>query len=279
LSESSVTPASAQVPADESAPVTLDFTSHALRVALSNREDISSLSKLDWDAPGVYVLIGKITWGGQTPVYVGKATSLRSRLLQHRSKPPIDWWRAVAIARDTTDGFHSAQIGYLEGRLASQLRSAARLEVAEGQKNIDRTLPDHQLIPLDAFVPTILAALRVAGLDISKTAEAKASDTESDTSAGKAHYGVSLSELVSAGSIKPGEKIFFEKGGVAGEAVVNAGGEVILDGVAFKTLSGAGSNLLDGKAVNGWDAWRLGQGGPSLAEVRDAFLKERSEAS
>jgi hypothetical protein len=257
--------------------VTLDFISHALRVAFADREDITSLPKLDWDKPGVYVLLGTISTDGTTPVYVGKANALRGRLLQHRSNPPIDWWRAIAVVRDTADGFHSAQIGYLEGRLADQLRAAARLEVNEGQKNIDRTLPDHQLIPLDAFIPTILAALRIAGLNVARTKEAEVSDTEEASPSGPRHYAVTMADLTAAGSIKPGDKLVFDQRGAQAEAVVNANGEILLGGVAFKTPSGAGSELLDGKAVNGWDAWQLGQNGPTLSEVREKFLKERSE--
>lgn len=277
VSESPVTPASVQVPADASAPVTLDFISHALRVAFVDRQDIRSLPKLDWDSPGVYVLMGKIAHQGPTPIYVGKANALRARLLQHRSSPPIDWWRAVAIARDTTDGFNSAQIGYLEGRLANQLRSAARLEVAEGQKNIDKTLPDHQLISLDAFIPTILAALRISGLNVSRSEEAEASDKEEVPKTGKRYFAVTLAQMTSAGSIKPGDKVVFDQRGGKAEALVNASGEIVLDGVAFQTPSGAGSEVLGGKAVNGWDAWQLGEGGPTLSEVREKHINEQGE--
>lgn len=279
MSESPVTPASVQVPADDSAPITLDFTSHALRVALTARAAVTSLSKLAWDTPGVYVLIGEIPIDGTTPVYVGKATSLRSRLLQHRNKPPIGWWRAVAIARDTTDGFHSAQIGYLEGRLASQLRAAPQLDVTEGQKNIDKTLPDHQLIPLDAFIPTIIAALRLAGLNPS-TEEASEADGSGNSETGrhsKHHYGVSLAQLTASGSLKPGAKITFDQRGEKAEAVINASGEIVMEGVAYETPSGAGSKVLGGQAVNGWDAWQLGEEGPTLAEVRERFLQERAD--
>lgn len=279
MSESPVTPASVQVPAETSASITLDFISHALRVTLVDRENVTSLPKLDWDQPGVYVLIGRIASEKTTPVYVGKATVLRGRLLQHRSNPPIDWWRAVAVARDTTDGFHSAQIGYLEGRLASQLRAAAKLEVTEGQKNIDKTLPDHQLIPLDAFVPTIMAALRIAGLNVSKTDEAKSSDTEDGSHEPKQSYDVTLAQLTSAGSVKPGDKLIFDQRGKTAEAVLNASGEIVVDGVAYQTPSGAGSHVLGGKSVNGWQAWKLGKGGPTLWDVRQKYVDLLEEES
>lgn len=98
------------------------------KVVFIDRCAVKSTPKQDWDRPGVYVLIGSPSAGGVTPVFVSKANSLRSRLSQHRVTPPIDWNRAVAVARDTTDGFHSAQVGYFEGRLANQLRTEAQIE-------------------------------------------------------------------------------------------------------------------------------------------------------
>jgi len=272
---SPVTTANVQVPSDLGAPITFDFVSHALQVALIDREQIKSLPKLDWEQPGVYVLLGPHR-DGKVSVYVGKATSLRGRLLQHSTNPPIDWWRAVAVARDTTDGFHSAQIGYLEGRLASQLRTAEKVEVAEGMKSIDKTLPDHQLIALDDFIPTILAALRIAGLSLAKTEEAKKSDTE-NVAPGKKSYSVTIAQLVAKGEIKSGDKLIFDQRGKKAEALVNANGEVVVDGTPFQTPSGAGVHVLGGKAVNGWEAWTLGSGGPTLAEIREKFLEENPQ--
>ncbi len=278
MSASPVTTANVQVPSDLDAPIAFDFVSHALQVVFVDRAAVKSMPKQDWDRPGVYVLVGSPSEFGVTPVYVGKANSLRVRLSQHRSNPPIAWNRAVAVARDTTDGFHSAQVGYLEGRLANQLRTAARIEVQEGQKNIDKTLPDHQLIALDDFIPTILAALRIAGLNLDKSEAAKKSDTEEGTATGKKYYPVKFQQLVAKGEIKSGEKLVFDQRGKKAEALVNGSGEIVVDGTPFDTPSGAGSHVLGGKAVNGWEAWTVGTDGPTLAKVRDRFLDSHSES-
>lgn len=276
MSVSPVTTANVQVPSDNEAPIAFDFVSHALQVVFVDRDAVKSMPKQDWDQPGVYVLVGSPSAGGKAPVYVGKANSLRSRLSQHRLNPPIDWNRAVAVARDTTDGFHSAQVGYLEGRLANQLRTAARIDVQEGQKNIDKTLPDHQLIALDDFIPTILAALRIAGLNLTKSEAAKQSDTEEEASQGKKHYPVKFQELVHKGEIKSGDKLVFDQRGKKAEALVNGSGEIVVEGTPFDTPSGAGTHVLGGKSVNGWEAWTVGIDGPTLAEVRDGFLATHS---
>jgi len=54
-------------------------------------------------------------------------------LLHHWRNPTLEWWRAMVVVRDTTHGFNSAQIGYLEGRLAQELRARPGVDVREGQ--------------------------------------------------------------------------------------------------------------------------------------------------
>ncbi|MGH2872465.1 MAG: hypothetical protein ACRDL5_08385 [Solirubrobacteraceae bacterium] len=123
-----VVPVNVQVPADAAAPVVADLTVHAIRVAHIWRRDVERLPVDDWSVPGVYVLLA----AGQCPeVYVGKAVELCNRLLQHRVTPRIDWQRAVAIKRYTSHGFKRAEIGYLEARVASELRTIPGLTAVE----------------------------------------------------------------------------------------------------------------------------------------------------
>lgn len=275
MSEPAVTPASVQVPSDAEAPIIVNFVAHALRVGVAGRGHIGSPPSKDWDVPGIYILLGPLQ-GSPTQVYVGKATSLRRRLFQHRSNPPkLDWWRAVAVARDTRDGFNSAEIGYLEGRLTRQLAALPAVSPAVGQRDIDETLPSHLLSDLDAFVPTILAALRIVGLDTGKAPEKV--DVAERNARGKAHYPVKVSDLVAAGLLRAGEKVIFDSRGKRAEAVINAGGEIVLDGVAFWSPSGAGSEVIGGKSINGWDAWRVGEDGPLLSELRQRFQGKQDE--
>lgn len=272
MSEAPVTPANVQVPADPEAPVIVNFVAHALRVGITATGHVGSLPAKDWDVPGIYILVGALS-GEPTDVYVGKATSLRRRLSQHRSNSKLDWWRAVAVARDTRDGFNSAEAGYLEGRLTRQLASLPGISPVVGQKDIDETLPSHLLSDLDAFVPTILAALRIVGLDTVRVAEQ--GDEGEVKQAERASYSVRISDLVAAGLLRPGEKLIFDQRGEKAEASVNAAGEIVLDGVAYWSPSGAGSEVLGGKAVNGWDAWTLGENGPLLSDLRARYQQDK----
>jgi hypothetical protein len=118
-----VVTANLQVPSDMTAPMVAELPQQALRVAYVTRRDLNHLPDEEWGVPGVYVLLAD---HGSDQVYIGQAVHLRKRLLQHRSAPKLEWRRAVAIKRDTSNGFNSAEIGYLEGRLASVIGSITR---------------------------------------------------------------------------------------------------------------------------------------------------------
>lgn len=115
MSGAPVTPASVQVPGEHDAPVVVDFGVHALRVAYVSRRSVGKLPA-SWSRPGVYALLGPLGAAPAAQVYVGKAVKLRDRLIRHHSKEPMPWWRAIAVARDTTDGFNSAEIAHFQAR-------------------------------------------------------------------------------------------------------------------------------------------------------------------
>ncbi len=248
-----ITPASVQVPAEAGAPVIVDFSVHAIRIALVEREPRAPLAD-EWGQPGVYVLLGHVD-GGPMSVYVGKATRLRDRLQQHRGKPPIDWWRAVLMRRDNSAGFNSAETGYLEGRLASELDSRPGVALRAGKRDQDDTLPDHLFLSLDALLPTLLAGLRIAGVPIHDAEEAKASGKRTRR---PQRIEGSVADLLAAGLLSAGARLVFRRAGNEATAIVAASGALIVDGVAYASPSMAGKEAFDLKySPNGWDAWHL----------------------
>jgi Restriction Enzyme Adenine Methylase Associated len=259
-----ITPASAQVPSDPDAPVILDFGVHALRVALVSRRHVLKLSSI-WAAPGVYVLLGPLGTDDKTELYVGKAVKVRDRLNHHRNSPKLPWWRAIAVTRDTTAGFNSAEIGYLEGRLYSELSPLPSVSLKADKHDLDTTLPQYMLVQLDAFVPTILAALRLAGVDLGDGSTIDAGPS------GKTRQVIqgSIGELLAAGLVSAGTVLTFERSGKSAEATITADGQLVVDGKAFGSPSTAAAVALGLKAANGWKSWRLNGGsGPTLAELR-----------
>src|SRR4051812_521116 len=153
-----------QVPASGAAAIIADFAEHAIRVAYVARRDVSRLPEAEWRVPGIYVLIAD---DGSHSVYVGKSTDLRSRVMQHKlaNAHVPGWSRGVLVKRDTSNGLTSADVGYLEGRLSAELDAISGIAVLKGKTDGDATLPPHMQMSLDSLLSSILAAVRLAGVD------------------------------------------------------------------------------------------------------------------
>lgn len=264
---SQVIPVNVQVPSDTTAPVVADLPVQALRVAYVARRDLERLPEAEWGTPGVYVLL---TDDGSGQVYVGQAVHLRKRLLQQRSKPKLQWRRAVAIKRDTSHGFNSAEIGYLEGRLAAEIGAIPGVKVIEGLKNLDTTLPSHHMLALDALLPGVFAALRLAGMDLLKDADVlDAPPSESGSKTSHTVIPGTVADLVAAGLLRAGAELRLSQGGRLAGATVSASGELIVDGVAYASPSKAAAMALGLQSSNGWTTWHVDDlGGPTLAQLR-----------
>lgn len=271
-----VTPADVQVPADADAPIIVNFGVHALRMALVSSRGVLALPQAPWSGPGVYVLLGSLGGDGKTQIYVGKASSTRSRLNTHKNRPPIAWWRALAVIRDTTEGFNTAETGYLEGRLADELSTLPHLELKADRHDIDTSLPQHLLLQLDSFVPTILAGLRLVGLDLR---EAPQDDAGKNGARPRAMLAGTVADLLAAGLLNGGAVLTFKRSGRTAQATVTASGELLVDGKAYTSPSTAAAKAFDLISANGWTSWKLEDGtGPSLADLR-AELPNQQETT
>lgn len=271
----STTPVNVQIPSDSSAPVIADFVGHALRVAYVDRARLTSMPAADWDVPGVYVLL---TGDGSGQVYVGQARKVRSRLLQHNTKERLPWRRAVAVKRDTTDGFNTAEIGYLEGRVSAEVGALEHIAVIEGQTSGDETLPRHMMISLDSFVKSILGALRLAGVDTTRRNPESEPEDERGGSveSSRVTFAVKFSDLVSSGLIRAGETLHLRQGRTTGTGTVTADGEIVVRGVAYKSPSSAAASALSMQSSNGWTTWRVGNpAGPYLDVFRQQWLTQQ----
>jgi hypothetical protein len=261
-----VIPVNVQVPSVTTAPVVADLPVQALRVAYVARRDLERLPEAEWGVPGVYVLRAD---DGSGRVYVGQAVHLRKRLFQHRSKPRLDWRQAVAVKRDTSHGFNSAEIGYLEGRLAAEVGAIPGVDLIEGLKSHDTTLPSHHMLALDALMPGILAALRLTGMDLFKDADAQ--DSGGPVGTKKSHTPIpgTVPELVAAGLLRAGVELCLSQGGRTATATVSASGDLIVDGVAYASPSKAAASALGLQSSNGWTTWHVEDvSGPTLAQLR-----------
>lgn len=270
----STVPVNVQIPAAVDAPILADFVEHALRVAYLHRAHLTKLPADEWVCPGVYVLL---TSDGSGKVYVGKATGLRKRLQAHASRPPIPWTHALAVRRDTTHGFNSAEIGYLEGRLSAELDAVPSLSVEKGKHDEDTTLPPHMMLSLDALLSSVLAAVRLAGIDVAKEADEPEPKAKSSKHRGHTKIDGTVPDLVASGLIRAGEEVHLSQAGATAKGSVTAAGEIVVDGVAYASPSRAAAKALGLQSSNGWTTWHVGSPqGPTLDHYRKLWATDHA---
>ena len=115
------------VPENAVSPIVVFDDNAALKAAIVEHGAARHLTD-EWDVAGFYILVDRCDADGGWGVYVGKAPSgIRDRIKSHlRNKDT--WYRALLVRRDTTHGFNSAQIGWLEGRLWGPIAKHAYLD-------------------------------------------------------------------------------------------------------------------------------------------------------
>lgn len=259
-------PVTVLVPEDASASIEVYDQHAALKIAVVEREGAHLLSD-EWDVPGVYILLDRPDHDGTWGVYAGKAPSgVRTRLRDHlRNKD--HWTRAVLVRRDTTFGFNSAQVGWLEGRLYDMFDVAEYAVLHNGNRPSDETLPpyDRQMLEL-----VVLPVRRVLGL-IGHDPRTPDDSPPVAASATKKHYGTKLPELVEAGLLDPGARLTSTNGAWPATATVTATGEIEYAGTSYASPSTAASAAKGGLSANGWEFWAVdtGAGKVSLAVLRE----------
>lgn len=267
------------VPDSPYEPIELFDQSAALRMTLV---DIQGVSRLDasWDSPGVYVLLDRVDEENQWTAYVGQAAAgLRSRVSEHvRSKD--GWRRALLVRRDTTYGFHSAQVGWLEGRLHDLLTASEAAVVRNRQKPGDSTLPPYDIAMLEATMEPIARAMRMFGYDPASADDAPGHETRRGRK--HTHHGVRMSDLFAAGMVQVGQRLVSMYPIWPADARIAEGGRIDWDGQLFDTPSGAGDAAVKSQGhnsgVNGWEYWAIETptGRVALSVLRARFMESRN---
>ncbi|BDO43149.1 hypothetical protein [Cellulomonas sp. NTE-D12] len=258
-------------------PVVIYDQSAALRFAVVERAGITRLG-VEWDQPGTYILLDPHDSEGAFGTYVGKAApgGVRSRLMSH-IKTKDHWTRVVIIQRDTTHGFNSAQVGWLEGRLYDLMQSSEFARLHNGNRPGDETLPLFERNMLEQAVPPIRRLLRLLGYDAAPADDSSAilDGRRSQQPSGKRHYGVALADMITAGALSVGTPLVSTNGAWPARAVVVADG-VEFAGITYPNPSTAATVVKLGGAANGWAFWAVEEpsGKVPLATVRARYLAE-----
>jgi hypothetical protein len=268
--------ANVQVPSSGAAAIIADFAEHAIRVAYVARRDVNRLPEAEWRVPGIYVLIAD---DGSHKVYVGKSTDLRARVMHHKlaNTHVPEWARAVLVKRDTSHGFTSADVGYLEGRLSAELDAISGITVVKGKTDGDATLPLHMRLSLDSLLSSILAAVRLAGVDTHRQ-----DDGEDPPSAViRTQIPGTVADLLAEGLLHAGAELHCTRAGKHGVGTVGPDGQIIVNGVGYTAPSlAAGISLgaTSSAGYGGWEIWRVGSlTGPKLADLRSQLPKRGND--
>lgn len=260
------------VPEATGGPIELFDQHAALKFAVVDRDQAHRLGD-EWDAPGVYLLLDRHDHDGTWACYVGKAPAgIRARLGSHlRNKD--HWYRAVLVRRDTTHGFNSAQIGWLEGRLYDMLNAADLAQLHNGNRPSDETLPPFDRQMLEMVVVPVQRILRLLGHDPATSDDVAPAASARRTSR---FFGITLAEILAAGLLSEGTTLVSNNGAWPATAVVGPDGTVVYDGKTYPTPSAAACAVKDGPA-NGWEFWAVDDGSKrvTLGTLRARYLEAR----
>ena len=258
------------VPENAASPIVVFDDNAALKAAIVERGAARHLTD-EWDAAGLYILVDRCDSEGFWGVYVGKAPSgVKDRIRTHlRNKDT--WCRALLVQRDTTHGFNSAQIGWLEGRLYDLLKASDGARLSNKVRPGDETLAPYDRHALEMVLVSIQRLMRLLGHDPS-------SGDDTDTSAGKGssrRYGVKLAQLLEAGLIKADDVLVSTNGAWSARARITSDARIVMDDELYETPSGAACAAKNGPA-NGWDFWarQTPTGSVPLSTLRTELLEQ-----
>lgn len=263
------------IPESAAAPIEVFDQHAALKMAVVDRPGAHLLDS-DWEMPGMYLLLDRHDTDGRWGVYVGKAPAgIKARLGAHvRNKD--HWYRTVLIRRDTTFGFNSAQIGWLEGRLYDMLDAADEARLHNGNRPSDETLPPYDRQMLEMVVLPVQRILRLLGHDPATVDDPGGAPAAKRSSR---FFGITLAEIVAAGLISEGAPLVSTNGAWPATAMVGPNGTVEYEGATYPTPSAAASAVKNGPA-NGWEFWGIDDGSKrvSLGTLRARYLESRTTA-
>lgn len=268
-------PLTVLVPETLAEPVTIFDHHAALRIAVVERIGVQALEE-DWGVPGVYILLDPVTSDGTWGCYVGKAPAgLRSRLQSHlRAKD--HWHKVVLVCRDTTHGFNSAQIGWLEGRLHDLLGTAEDARLHNGVRPTDESLPPWECATLESCVMPISRVLRLLGHDPSTLDDSAALPPKRSSR----FFGVTVADLISGGVVTAETQLVSTNSVWPAKALLLADGRVQYEQDIFASPSAAASAVRNG-AANGWTFWAVETecGKVPLSVLRARYTDDQLSAS
>jgi hypothetical protein len=127
---------------------------------------------------------------------------------------------------------------------------------------------------LDSLLSSILAAVRLAGVDTHRIE----GDEQSPAEVTRTQIPGTIADLLAHGLLHAGAELHCTRMGQHGRGTVAPDGQIIVDGVGYKAPSLAAGVSLGAKSsagYGGWEMWHVGSlTGLSLAELRAQLPKD-----
>lgn len=272
---SSIQPVTFYVPSSADEPIDVNVAHSGLRMVLVNRDAIRRLSS-DWKVLGVYFLLGPDPESSDRFLaYIGEVgrRNLLLRLTEHAAQKT--WWnRALLIASTSSDGFNSAEIGWLEGRLYDVLNNAVAATVMNKGRPGDDSISVKDRGVLERYVEPTLAALRAVGAS-PDTADQKPAPGGKK----RAHYQESVKDLIDAGLLKAGTRLRPLRKHLTRTALVLEDGALEVEGSRFGAVSPAAQAVSGNQSEPGWEFWGAPSGDGSLVSLFELRDRLRADIS
>lgn len=115
---------------------------------------------------GIYLLVGDDpTTPHKQRLYVGEADDVADRLKAHNKDESKDFWDHLYLVTSKDANLTKAHARYLESQLIALAKLADRANVANGTAPLPKTLPEPDVVDMDAFLDHIQIVLPVLGLE------------------------------------------------------------------------------------------------------------------
>lgn len=252
------------------------WTGHVL---MTPRTQLSeALGRKEARYTGVYLLFGE--QDGIPLAYIGESEDIGERIKSHDAQK--DWWTTVILITSAANNLNKAHVKYLEARLVEEARAVGKIKLENGNTPTRSGLTEAATSNMEAFLEKILVVLPALRID----SFLKNTRPSRNTAAPESNSG---SEIIIFELTTPKHAIHATAQLENGEFVVQAGsvartawegtpshnyarlfdelvreGVLVLDGdhrkfamnYAFNSPSAAGA-VLNGRATNGQEAWKL----------------------
>ena len=166
--------------------ITAELGNWSGKVLVASRSALPDLVKRDEAGQtGVYLLTGPDSKSpGRTLVYVGESDTVKKRLVTHDSDDAKQFFDRICVIVSKDENLTKAHGRYLESRLLSLIRKAARVHAVNGTEPEFRGLPEPEIADMEGFLSEVEVLLPVLGFDLLRRGPDAGSGTQIPTHEG-----------------------------------------------------------------------------------------------